>query len=81
MGIIERFQRGWNAFVNNRDPTTSNRYYGPGYYYRPDRPRFSRGNERSIVSAIFNRMALDVAAIDIRHVNTDKEGRYDNMAS
>ena len=78
MGIIERFQRGWNAFVNNRDPTASNRYYGPGYYYRPDRPRFSRGNERSIVSAIFNRMALDVAAIDIRHVNTDKEGRYES---
>lgn len=44
--------------------------------YRPDRPRFSRGNERSIVTSVFNRIALDAAAIVIRHVKLDKNGRY-----
>ena len=78
MGLIDRLKNSWNAFVNNRDPTIHYRYmdYGSGYTYRPDRPRLTRGNERSIVTAIYNRIAMDVAAIDIRHVKLDEEGRY-----
>lgn len=75
MGFFDRLQHGWNAFINNRDPT-SYQITGPGYYYRPDRPRFTRGNERSIVNSIFNRVAMDVAAIDILHVRLDADGRY-----
>lgn len=68
-----RLKHAWNAFLN-KDPTPSN--VGPGYFYRPDRPRLSRGNERSIVTSIYNRLALDVAAISIMHVRLDKNGRY-----
>ena len=77
MGFIDRLQHGWNAFVNNRDPTyTNHRDMGIGYSYRPDRVRFSRGNERSIVTAIYNRIALDVSSISIRHVRLDKNDRF-----
>lgn len=75
MGFFDRLQHGWNAFINNRDPTTYHNV-GSSYGYRPDRARFTRGNERSIVNAIFNRIAIDVAAIDILHVRLDEEGRY-----
>lgn len=75
MGFFNRLQHGWNAFINNRDPTSYN-ITGSSYSYRPDRARFTRGNERSIVNAIFNRIAIDVAAIDILHVRLDEEGRY-----
>lgn len=71
-----RLKRAWNIFFN-KDPTSEYRSnVGPGYYYRPDRPRFSVGNERSIVTAILNRIAMDVASIDIRHVRLDENGRY-----
>ena len=73
--IGSRFKSAWNAFFN-RDPTNTYRDVGPSYSYRPDRPRMSRGNERSIVTSIINRLALDVAAIDIRHVKLDANGRY-----
>lgn len=76
MGLIDRFRHGWNAFINNRSPTTHYHDGGHGYSYRPDRVRFSRGNERSIVTAIFNRVAIDIASNDIRHVRLDEEGRY-----
>ena len=76
MGILDRFQRGWNAFVNNRDPTVYYREYGNGYSYRPDRPRFTRGNERSIVTSVYNRIALDVAAINISHCKLDEDNRF-----
>lgn len=76
MGILERIQHGWNAFVNNRDPTYFREDLGPSYATRPDRTRFSYGNERTIVTAIFNRIALDVAATSIRHVQLDKEDRF-----
>lgn len=75
MGFFDRLQHGWNAFINNRDPTSYHNI-GSSYGYRPDRARFTRGNERSIVNAIFNRVAIDVAAIDILHVRLDAEGRY-----
>lgn len=64
----------WNAF-RNKDPT-SGINVGTGYMFRPDRPRFSRGNERSIVTSVYNRIALDVAAVDIRHVRLDDSGKY-----
>lgn len=76
MGIFDRLQHAWNAFTNNRDPTYNYRDIGASYSYRPDRVRFSRGNEKSIVNSVLNRMALDVAAIDIRHVRLDENGRY-----
>ena len=60
----------------NRDPTEVDYAIGPAYYYRPDRPRLTRGNERSIVTAVYNRIALDVSDIDIRHVRLDENGRY-----
>lgn len=73
--IGTRIKHAWNAFLN-RDPTVNNQYYGPSSFYRPDRPRIPGGNERSIVTAIFNRIALDVATVDIRHCKTNKEGQY-----
>ena len=76
MGLKTRVQHAWNAFVNNRDPTRSYRDLGPGYTYRPDRPRFTRGNERSIVTSVYNRIALDVAALKITHCRLDENGRY-----
>lgn len=77
LAIGSRLKHAWNAFTGNRDPTT--RYsYGASYGLRPDRPRFTRGNERSIVTALFNRMAMDVAAINILHVQLDENGRYKN---
>ena len=76
MGFFDRLKHGYNAFVNNRDPTYLHSDVGTGYYYRPDRPLFTRGNERSIVNSVYNRIALDVASIDIRHVDLDDEGRY-----
>lgn len=78
MGLLDRIKHGWNAFINNRDPTM---YYhsmdlGHSYFMRPDRIRMTRGNERTIVTAITNRIALDVADIDIRHVTLDEEKRF-----
>ena len=71
-----RLKHAWNAFLN-RDPTSRYRLdYGASYSYRPDRPRLTRGNERSIVTALYNRMALDVAAINIQHCRLDENGRF-----
>lgn len=75
MGISDSFKRAWNAFLN-RDPTGYYRDMGASTYYRPDRMIFTRGNERSIVTSIYNRIALDAAAININHVRTDEDGRY-----
>ena len=70
-----RLKHAWNAFFN-RDPTEGYRVYEASYSSRPDRVRFSRGNERSTVTSIYNRIAMDVAAIDIRHVRLDENGRF-----
>lgn len=64
----------WNAFTN-RDPTYP-RTLGDSYYHRPDRVQFTRGNERSIATAVYNRIAMDVAAVEIRHVKLDENMRY-----
>lgn len=74
LNIIDRIKHGWNAF-RNKDPTPGWNI-GTGYSVRPDRPRFGRGNERSIATSIYNRIALDVAAISIRHVRLDEQGKY-----
>lgn len=75
MSIWDRFQRGWNAFFN-RDPTDYYRDVGMSYSYRPDRPRLTKGNERSIVTSIFNRIAMDSAAIKIVHARLDDNDRF-----
>lgn len=76
MGFIDRLKHGWNAFRNNKDPTYQYVDYGPSYSYRPDRVAFTRGKERSIITAIYNKIALDVADLDIRHVRLDDEDRF-----
>lgn len=75
ISLGSRLKQAWNAFTS-RDPTKVEYDSGISYSYRPDRPRFTRGNERSIVTAVYNRIALDVAAIDIRHSKLDNNKRY-----
>lgn len=70
-----RLKHAWNAFLS-REPTSYYQSPGRGYSYRPDRPRLTRGNERSIVTSVFNRIALDAAAISIKHVKLDDNGRF-----
>ncbi|MBP5461539.1 MAG: phage portal protein [Lachnospiraceae bacterium] len=70
-----RLKHAWNAFFN-KDPTVIYRDIGPGYSWRPDRPQLTRGNERSIITAVFNRIAIDVASVKINHVRLDENDRY-----
>lgn len=79
MGLKDKIQElmhSWNAFSNSRDHPTYTYDPGHSYYYRPDRFRFTGGNERSIVTAIYNKISIDSAAIDIEHVRVDDNGRY-----
>lgn len=78
MDLITRIKRGWNAF-RNRDPTRDYSDYGASYYYRPDRPIFTRGNERSIATSVYNRIALDASAIVIQHVRLDENSRFSSV--
>ena len=73
--LMTRIKNSWNAF-RNRDPTMFYNEPGMSYTYRPDRPRFSRGNERTIATSVFNKIAMDVAAVDIRHCRVDSNGQY-----
>lgn len=76
MGLKDRLQRAWNLF-SNRDPTVYNRKdLGMASYTRPDRNRLAPINERSIIASITNRIAVDCAQIDIRHVRLDDQKRY-----
>lgn len=70
-----RLKHAWNVF-RSRDQTSEFVDAGASYYNRPDRPRFTRGNERSITTSVLNRIALDASAIDILHVRLDKNGRF-----
>ena len=70
-----RLRHAWNAF-RNRDPTVNYEDGGVSYYRRPDRIHLTRGNERSLVTSVYNRIALDVAAIGIKHCKIDENGRY-----
>lgn len=72
-----RLKHAWNAFFN-RDPTEYRSDLGMSYSYRPDRPRFTRGNERSIATSVYNRISLDCSAINIQHVDLDDNGRFLN---
>ena len=78
MTLGQRLKHAWNAF-RNRDPTEYRKDIGSSYSYRPDRPRLTRGNERSIVTAIYNRIAMDVASIDIKHCKLDKEECFEDV--
>lgn len=73
-----RLKNAWNAFFN-RDPTEYYKDGGMSYSYRPDRPRLTRGNERSIVTSVYNRIALDVAALTFQHVQLDENGRFSSV--
>ena len=70
-----RFKNAWNALINGNDESRY-KYTGSSYSLRPDRPRFTRGNEKTIVTAIYNRIAMDCATIDVKHVRLDDYGRY-----
>lgn len=70
-----RLKHAWNTFLN-KDPTNYFRDVGMGYSYRPDRPRFTRGNERSIVTSVYNRIAMDAAAINVQHIRLDDNNRF-----
>ena len=76
MGLADRLQHAWNAFVYNDNARTSYANNGRISTYKPDRVRFTRGNEKSIVTAVYNRIALDAAAINIMHVRLDDNKRY-----
>lgn len=78
MELLSRARKAYNAFMN-KDPTFSYSDIGAGSVFRPDRLRLSRGNERSIITSVYNRIALDVAAINIQHVQLDDEGRFLNV--
>ena len=76
MPIMDRLKHAWNTF-KNKDPTA---YLNTGISYtsayRPDRVRFTRGNERSIITSVYNRIAMDAAAMNVRHVRLDKNSRF-----
>lgn len=67
----ERLKHAWNAFAN-RDPTEDIKPLGVSYYSRPDRSRFFYGRDKSIITSIYTRIAIDCAAIDIKHVKLDE---------
>ena len=73
--IGSRLKHAWNAFLN-KDPTNFYKDIGFSHSYRPDRPRLTRGNERSIVTSVYNRIALDAAAINVQHVRLDGNNRF-----
>lgn len=80
MGLLEKLKHAWNAFrqveePNYRAPTYIN--YGYTSSSRPDRMYFTKGNDRSIVTAVYNRIAIDVSLIDIKHVKVDDKKRYE----
>lgn len=74
MSFGSRLKHAWNAFTGNIQ--MNYRDLGMSYPYRADRPRMSRGNERSIVTSVYNRIALDVAALNVQHVHLDENGRF-----
>lgn len=73
--FFSRLKHAYNVF-RNRDPTKYYKSDGPGYFNRPDRVRLTRGNERTIITSIYNRIALDVSAIVIQHCKVDESGRF-----
>lgn len=76
VSVASRFKKAWDAFMN-RDPTPHHYEYGSTRsYFRPDRPRLTRGHERSIINAVINRISMDAAAVDIKHCRLDEDDRF-----
>ena len=80
VSIGSRLKHAWNAFLN-RDPPPNVGGYAGGYSYRPDRVRLTRGNERTFVTSVYNRIAMDCSAITIQHIRLDENGRFDSVIS
>lgn len=79
MSIYDRLKHAWNAFMSREPPDeiiTDYTNYGSSSSYRPDRPRFTRGNERSIINSVYNRIAVDCASVTFCHAKLDENGRY-----
>lgn len=74
MSFGSRLKHAWNAFTGTDYITYQD--VGPGYSSRPDRIRLTRGNERSIITSVYNRIALDVAALNVQHIRLDENGRF-----
>lgn len=74
--FTSRLKHAWNAFFDKSEMYS---YHGPGYSYRPDRARLTRGNDRSIITSVYNRIALDVSAISIKHVRLDDKDRFSSV--
>ena len=78
MDLGSRLKHAWNAFLNRDAPPNFSGYAG-GYSYRPDRVRLTRGNERTFVTSVYNRISMDCSAIMIQHVRLDDNGRFDSV--
>lgn len=77
--FASRLKHAWNVFTN-KDPTSEHKPAGGNVsYYRPDRPRLTRGNERSIVTSVYNRIAMDVATLTVNHVRLDENDRFESI--
>ena len=76
MSFVDRLQHAWNVFTNKDELMSDYKNVSMAYSYRPDRPRLTRGNERSIVTSVFNRISTDASSINIRHIKLDENGRY-----
>ena len=76
MSFVDRLQHAWNVFTNKDELTSGYKNVSMTYSYRPDRPRLTRGNERSIVTSVFNRISTDASSINIRHIKLDENERY-----
>lgn len=79
MNPFSILKHSWNIFAYEDGPKRRSPTTGPGYYHNPNRTRFSRGNEKTIVTSVYNRIALDVASIDIRHVKMDEDNRFEDF--
>ena len=76
MSFVDRLQHAWNVFTNKDELMSDYKNVSMTYSYRPDRSRLTRGNERSIVTSVFNRISTDASSINIRHIKLDENGRY-----
>lgn len=76
MSFIDRLQHAWNVFTNKEYETSFYKSGGVSYSYRPDRVRYSKGNERSIITSVLTRISTDASSIDLKHVRLDENDRY-----
>ena len=76
--LIDRLQHAWSAFTSDDQNRPTNRYDGNSYSSRPDRPRISFSNERTLVAGIYNKLAIDCVNVDINHTRHDQNGRFED---